>query len=547
MGNTFFTETLPTNTRTRNITSASSNACENEIKTLNTTHLQKKRLCSGLLALFLGVIPLFSVQTSYAQTFSGGDGTYANPYIITTAAELAQLATFVNAGDTAYNSKQYKLANDIDLSAYGAGFNGGKGWIPIGIYNPINPATNYPFKGAFNGDSNRITGLYINDTMLFTGTGLFGNTNGASIYNLTVDNVDIRGGVYVGGLVGYAYFSSLINCSSSGNIKRGGYVGGLVGQMLFNGGILDCYSTCDVNGGGTYVGGIAGAIEEVSKISNCFSTGNVYGSDFIGGIVGTITRLSVLSYCYSTGDITGNQNIGGIAGNGDGASLTNCYSIGSVTGNRNVGGILGEFSDVFCCNLQTTIDCIALNLSVKGNSSAGRVIGNIINDPMLSNMAFDSILTQAGDVLWLNKGADDLDGEDITKGTINADGTLGGRFTNIVWTTQNGKLPGLFGKTVDMPPHLRINGDDDVSIKQLTTDNEQLTIYPNPTSGKLTVISSQLSEMGNGVVIYDVVGQVVSTSAMSPQSPEATIDISHLANGLYFLKIDKKTIKIMKQ
>ena len=48
------------------------------------------------------------------------------------------------------------LGNDIDLSAYGKGaaFNGGKGWIPIGIYAE-------PFKGSFGGDNKKIIGLYI--------------------------------------------------------------------------------------------------------------------------------------------------------------------------------------------------------------------------------------------------------------------------------------------------------------------------------------------------------------------------------------------------
>jgi len=47
--------------------------------------------------------------------------------------------------------------------------------------------------------------------------------------------------------------------------------------------------------------------------------------------------------------------------------------------------------------------------------------------------------------------------------------------------------------------------------------------------------------------IYDVVGQVVFVSTVSPQSIEITIDISHLVNGLYFLKIDGKVFKVVKQ
>jgi len=83
-----------------------------------------------------------------------------------------------------------------------------------------------------------------------------------------------------------------------------------------------------------------------------------------------------------------------------------------------------------------------------------------------------------------------------------------------------------------------------VGIKQLTMDNGQWTIYPNPTTGKI-VVSGQLSDVS--VEIYDIVGRVVLSSAMSKLSPETTIDISHLANGMYFLKVDGKVVKIIKE
>jgi len=70
-------------------------------------------------------------------------------------------------------------------------------------------------------------------------------------------------------------------------------------------------------------------------------------------------------------------------------------------------------------------------------------------------------------------------------------------------------------------------------------------IYPNPTTGKLRITNYELRD--NAVIeIFSVVGQVVFTSTVSTLSPETTIDISHLANGMYFMKIDGKTMKIVK-
>jgi len=87
-------------------------------------------------------------------------------------------------------------------------------------------------------------------------------------------------------------------------------------------------------------------------------------------------------------------------------------------------------------------------------------------------------------------------------------------------------------------------------IEQLTIDNGQLTIYPNPTSGQL-IIAAPLSPPEGGkqptIEIYDVVGQVVFMSPLSALSPETTIDVSHLSNGLYFLKVNGKTIKVIKE
>jgi hypothetical protein len=92
------------------------------------------------------------------------------------------------------------------------------------------------------------------------------------------------------------------------------------------------------------------------------------------------------------------------------------------------------------------------------------------------------------------------------------------------------------------------------SVKEIQ-QNTNITVYPNPTNGQLRVTGYELQE--NTVIeIYDVIGRNVGTDLRvcpkqqgehigSPQ--QITIDISHLANGMYFLKIDNKTIKIVKQ
>ena len=94
-----------------------------------------KKIISAQLTLVIVfglLIALFLSASAEDNLFSGGDGTEDAPYIITTAAELAQLALLINTGDAGYLFRYYILGNDINLSSYGKSFNGGKGWIPIG-------------------------------------------------------------------------------------------------------------------------------------------------------------------------------------------------------------------------------------------------------------------------------------------------------------------------------------------------------------------------------------------------------------------------------
>jgi hypothetical protein len=77
-------------------------------------------------------------------------------------------------------------------------------------------------------------------------------------------------------------------------------------------------------------------------------------------------------------------------------------------------------------------------------------------DTLSNNAAFTGLKDKGGKTdRWTVKGGDAGDGEDVTINGITADGTIGGRFTNEVWTTKDGELPGLRGKSVAMPEHLK--------------------------------------------------------------------------------------------
>ena len=176
-------------------------------------------------------------------------GTKNNPLEITTAAELAGLATLV----TFDLDIHAKLMNDIDISGY-------KNWTPIGT-------AGFPFKGSFNGNYKKITGLNINDSHL-NYAGLFGyNSPSADIQNLAIENAVIQGGNYTGAVAGYMNGGSISNCFVTGFVGGDYYVGGIVGFATGDCRITNCYATNEVTGTNV-VGGVAGYLYS-GRVINC--------------------------------------------------------------------------------------------------------------------------------------------------------------------------------------------------------------------------------------------------------------------------------------
>ena len=429
--------------------------------------------------------------------FSGGTGTENDPYIITTAQELALLATYTNAGNESYNDKYYKLGNDIDLSAYQSG----TGWTPIGN-------DNYRFRGSFDGNEKKITGLYINNPSLYE-AGLFGCTLNATIKNVAVVNVNVKGDWRVGSVVGSFFGGNIENSYSTGNVSGSNWIGGIAGRMK--------------DGSSSYP-------NPSPTIKNCYFSGKVSGSEnYIGGLAGLVENGGVISTSYSAGEVNGDERIGGVAGNIYRSAVINCYSISEVSGNKQVGGIVGVVYILYGDPVLTQVlFCVALNPSVKGTLFTGRVAADA--GIVIDNAAYDGILNINGNTIWENKGLNFNDGEDMTLQQIKSDGSLGGRFkTSDGWTIQNGKLPGLFGQAVNMPAHL-----GGVGIETITNDELRITVFPNPANEQLTINNEQL--IINNVEIFDVMGRPVVGSNLCVR-PATTIDISHLPSGVYFVKI----------
>ena len=322
-------------------------------------------------------IPTAGAQrVSEVTSFSSG-GTYK----ISDASDLQKLATLVNSGKDTTNVT-FILTNDIDMSG-------------VSNYTPIGNST-YKFKGDFYGNGHTISNLTINlpDQNYVA---LFGYTEGSTIQDIGIDNIDTQGKSSVAGLIGSAKSSTITNSyitgSTSGTYNIGGligysnsstitnsyamvntsgtsyYVGGLVGDADSST-ITNSYATGSVNGTNNFVGGLIGNIDS-SKISNSYATGEVNGKNWTGGLIG-FTSHSVITNSYATGNTTGASEVGGLVGtHRDSSIITNSYATGNVNGNKYIGGLVGSTYD----NTSTIISSYATG-SVTGTSVLGGLVGS---------------------------------------------------------------------------------------------------------------------------------------------------------------------------
>lgn len=271
-----------------------------------------------------------TIVTTVGEVTVPGNGTIANPYLISTEEQLLLISdgTLPNA-----LSARYRLQNDITVTA--------DSWKPIGSDN------NAPFAGSFYGNGYTISGIVVNSGYSYSG--FFGVNNGY-INGLRVD-VTINSGGCSGGLAGRNN-GTILDCFSSGTVTSTGYtVGGFVG--LNYSGNISCSGSSATVSGNVDVGGFVGEYHSFysdvnSLIHDCYAQGNVTGNSCVGGFIGWIHeshgRPAVVRDCYASGVVNGGQGCGLLAS--DGGKVFNSYYNSYNGGNRRGFGVtLEEMKD----------------------------------------------------------------------------------------------------------------------------------------------------------------------------------------------------------
>ena len=373
-----------------------------------------------------------TVLDEASNTFAGGQGTEAEPYLIANPRQLNNVNSHMSShfqqirdvdfeGSTGLKIDRYEdtgmdtapLPVISRFTAHAPFYNDGKGWRPIGLDNKTN------FTGTYDGGGFEIRDLILNiteyDSALVTSSatscGLFSRVSNAAIENLKLDesccfNTDVNAGssssnsLKLGGFAGYAYNSALTNLENAAIVvafSNRAYAGGIAGNMngatssvtgCVNSGLILAYSDSTL----ASAGGIIGLMQTTSSVSECSNCGEILSASetsnaFAGGIAGIVDRTSgttAISDCWNTGDLkcagTGEIYAGGIAGIISNTSVANCWNSGSFTnlfgaGTEYVGGIIGnKNSNNSVCAVS---NCFYLG-ETEGGMSKG--IGNVSSD-----------------------------------------------------------------------------------------------------------------------------------------------------------------------
>ncbi|MCD4650770.1 MAG: T9SS type A sorting domain-containing protein [Candidatus Cloacimonetes bacterium] len=205
--------------------------------------------------------------------------------------------------------------------------------------------------------------------------GLVGYSKGSTIENCET-NIQISGGSDMGGIVGILDNYSSIQGSSSSGTMTGVYdLGGLVGMSFNYSDIINCHCMINVSGTGLSIGGLCGHNYHDCNIVDCYSTGSVLGYYYVGGLVGE-NYNGEISKCFSKSIVSGGKYVGGLIGANQWGGVLNCFSTGNVHGtDEYIGGLIGRNN---CGSLVGVDNCYSTGFVSGSGTPAGGLIG--IND-----------------------------------------------------------------------------------------------------------------------------------------------------------------------
>ena len=302
--------------------------------------------------------------------------------ILDSAADLRGLELIVNHFGFDFVNYNFILNADIDLD--------GKDWDPIGKGTYPFSSTDTPFNGTFDGNGFTISNLNVNlpeESMV----GLFGLVREGTLTNITLENANVVGEDFVGGIVGwygnaypdrYSAAGTLSGCTVIGDIDINGRstVGGVVGELITDASDnrVDANAGGNVIGTGDNIGGFAGYVQRHDSSEGSIDEANVdridvsgltvQGSGEVGGVIGSVTSHIVFTECSAA-----NMTIEAIEGDQEDFYME---GIGGLFGT-----IRGKGTSVSGCSVENT-------QLIPNGQPAGYITGVPLKDTVFENVSY---------------------------------------------------------------------------------------------------------------------------------------------------------------
>ncbi len=233
--------------------------------------------------------------------FDGGDGSKADPYVISTEEHLRAFAAATVSGKLVTANRYFRLGADIALSG---------AWTPI-----------HNFAGSFDGDGHTVSGMTIGTETSPAGSAAVGFFDslpeGASAQNLKLTGAAVcaktgsgyNDRLYAGLLAGTVKSAKIDNCTVQGSMVSAvsgtfAYAGGLVGRTEGDTYLTNCIADVPVAASSekstASAGGLAGYASGSNLVANCAALGDVsvsgvssqYNSSAAGGTAAASPKTS---------------------------------------------------------------------------------------------------------------------------------------------------------------------------------------------------------------------------------------------------------------
>lgn len=296
------------------------------------TEINKPRLVVGYENVESGLYNLDFYSLPFSKFSQGGDGSAANPYVLSSAGDMFQIASAPDAC--------YVLGNDIDMSEIA------DPWTPIET-----------FSGKIDGNGHTISNLYIKSDNSYCGLFSYMDED-ASLKDVTFSNVHIHvtaDNRYTGLVAGMSIKSVVENVHVNGlevtaAADADSEFGGIIAQATYYTKLASIGITdADIQlPGSATVGGIAGDTRTGTTIDACLFKGKAVALRVLGGIVGASGTDCTVKNCHVNASLVANHTIGGVVGDAARAGIANNYVEGSLEatssqwGSASAGGLVGR-------------------------------------------------------------------------------------------------------------------------------------------------------------------------------------------------------------